>query len=149
LRQFVESNQNLQDLSLASRDIFTSDQVDILHGASATAQLKNLDMLGCSFANDGSLEHFLSACTKVEHLRVSCKFISIILQFQHFFGIRLTSWKIWNYVMNKYTDMNIDGTTDDDIMRELTTGLATNAKLKIEKFGPSQAERREDVCYYS
>ena len=32
--------------------------------------------------------------------------------------------------MNKYTDMNIDGTTDDDIMRELTNGLATNAKLK-------------------
>jgi hypothetical protein len=49
----------------------TPDQVDVLHGAiPAATQLKRLDSCGCEFANDGSLEQILLACTKVENMQI-------------------------------------------------------------------------------
>ena len=51
--------------------------VDVLQEAIAATHLKHLDISGCSFANDGSLERILLACTKKKCMRVTaCDFIS-------------------------------------------------------------------------
>jgi hypothetical protein len=54
----------------------TQDQVDVLQEAIEATQLKHIDIDACTFANDGTLEQLLSACTKVKNMRVRCEFIS-------------------------------------------------------------------------
>jgi hypothetical protein len=77
LRQFVQNNQSLQELYIESNHDLTPDQVDLLQGAiPAATQLKKHDTSRSHFANDGSLEWILLACTKVKRMVFTCEFVS-------------------------------------------------------------------------
>ncbi|KAL7502391.1 hypothetical protein ACHAXN_000361 [Cyclotella atomus] len=126
LRQFVQSNKSLQELWIDSFDILTPDQVDVMQEAIAATRLELLCIHTCRYANDGSLEQILSACTNVEHMRVHCEFTS------HYSALLMLLQDPTNILetIDVHARTNIDGPEDNEIVRQFTSVLANNTKLK-------------------
>jgi hypothetical protein len=100
-------------------------QVDVLQGTiSAAAHQKYLDIKECDFANDGSLEQILLACTMVERMDVRCKFISQYSALLALFQDLANNLEI----LLLYVDDS--GPDSHEIARVISTSLANNNELK-------------------
>lgn len=83
------------------------NQVDVLHGAITARHIKHLNIISCEFANDGSLERILSACTctNVERMTVNCNYISEYSALSRLLSDPATILQ-WLAVINRSPELN-------------------------------------------
>jgi hypothetical protein len=74
LSEFLENNKALKNLYLSSHEPVSLEKSAVLSRAIRIAQLKEVNISGCQFANDGLFEQILEGCSRGDLLTLTCSY---------------------------------------------------------------------------
>jgi hypothetical protein len=128
LSEFIQYNQDLKRLMLNSSEPVSLEQSTVLSRAIRSVQLEKMNIENCIFEDDGSLERVLEGCTRVNVLKMTCKYNSQCTAISAL--LRNPAYVLNGLEVDFFSRTNSSRLDAEQAVRDISTSLVENIFLR-------------------
>jgi hypothetical protein len=133
---FIQNNEALKALVLASRELLSLEQSAALSTAISRVTLSQVDIYNCNLQHDGSFVQLLEGCVSVDRLRVGCRYNSQCTAVAAFLRDKTHSVRDLKLKFGREVNRK-------QAVREIAESLVENTTLKALEFESVRSHERD------